>query len=302
LNPHAKLTVILVLLSIAISHHAIAQEEESHFEPLSIDRPDVSNLPTTVLPGQYQFEGGVEWAKGTKSKELYYPNMIFRTGLSKKAELRLGFNRLFLDSLGSRVGDDVLFLSVGAKYRFLDEKGIRPAIAVQPEFSLPFGKGANLHHDYPNYAQADYSVVLLFNNTVHKQVFINYNTGVFWNKNGRIDYLLSASTSFLHTHRLGYYVEAYALIEEQTRFPLSGDAGLMFLLSPRIQLDIYFGNREVDGDRFWFGGAGVGFRVDPRDLRPKDFHADGHRIRVKYLDVQSSGLSSNILNTFSHVH
>ncbi len=275
LNPHAKLKVSLTLIAIAFCSLAVGQTSEPHFEPLSIDRPDVSNLPTTVLPGQLQFELGAEWAKGPLSKEFYQPNLVFRSGITKKSELRIGFNQLFLDSLNDGVGDNVLFFSIGGKYRFLEEQGARPSIAIQPEFALPFGDGATLHHDYPNYALADYSLILLFNNTLHKQVFINYNAGIFWSRNGRVDYLLSASASFLHTHRLGYFLEAYALVEEQDKFPLSYDGGLMFLAYPRIQFDVYIGNRHVDGERFWFGGAGIGFRIDPKDLGPKDFKSTG---------------------------
>ena len=275
MNPHAKLCIVFACIAMAVGHHAVAQTPEYHFEQLSIDRPDVSNLPTTVLPGQLQFELGTEWARGPLSKEFYQPNMIFRTGINKKSELRIGFNQLLLDSLTDGPSDNVLYLSIGGKYRFVEEDGARPSIAIQPEFALPFGDGAQLHHDYPNYSLADFSLVLLFNNTVHKQVFINYNAGIFWSRNGRIDYLLSASTSFLHTHRVGYFLEGYALVEEAHEFPLSFDGGLMFLLYPRIQFDVYVGNRGVDGERFWFGGAGIGFRIDLRDLSPKTFSETG---------------------------
>lgn len=259
-------------MAIFVAHHCFSQ---TTFEPLSIDRPDVSNLPTTVHPNQYQFELGTEWARGPLSKEFYQPNLVFRTGLNKKAELRFGFNQVFLDSLNDGASDNVLFLSIGGKYRFLEEKGLRPAIAIQTEFALPFGDGIQIHREYPNYALADYSLIFLFNNTLHKQVFINYNTGIFWSKTGRIDYMVSASTSFLHTHRLGYYVESYALVEEKKSFPLSLNGGLMFLLYPRIQFDLYVGNRGVDGERFWFGGGGVGFRIDREILGIKDFKETG---------------------------
>ncbi len=200
---------------------------------------------------------------------------MFRTGINRKAELRLGFNQLFLDSLGSGLRDNVLYVSIGGKYRFLEEKNGRPAIAVQTEFSLPFGDGYYIHRDYPNYSLADYSVVFLFNNTLHKQVFLNYNAGVFWSKRGRVDYLLSASASFLHTHRLGYFFEGDTLIETAGSLPLSFDGGLMFLVSPRIQVDCYFGNRGIEEGRFWYYGFGVGFRIDPGDLQRKSFGQQG---------------------------
>ncbi len=278
-NPHSKRiekqgTVLTVLLFL-ICGVSFSQTPETEFEALSIDRPDVSNLPTTVRKGHYQIEVGSEWSKGPLTKEFYVPNMVFRTGLSSKTELRLGFNRLFLDSLGDGVNDDVRFFYIGMKYRFVEEKGRRPAIAIEPEFSLPFGEGAYLRQDYPNYVLADYSIIMLFNNTLHKQVFLNYNAGIFWSRGGRADYLLSASASFLHTHRLGYFLEGSSLVEVKGQFPVSLDAGLMFLWTPRIQFDIYVGNRGADTERFWFGGGGIGFRIDPRDMKPKQFDSIG---------------------------
>jgi hypothetical protein len=282
--------LLFVCLALLAGIEALGQQAKL-FEPLSIDRPDISNLPTTVSPLQFQFEIGTEWAGGPKSKEFYVPNLVFRTGLSKKAELRIGFNRLFLDSLGDGLSDDVRFISIGGKYRFVEEEGLRPSIAIQPEFSLPFGEGAHIHRDNANYSLADYSFVLLFNNTVHKQVFINYNAGVFWSRHGRLDYLLSASASFLHTHRLGYYLEPYTLVEEPGKVPLSFNAGLMFLVTHHFQVDSYFGNRGIDGNRFWFGGFGIGFRIDA--VSGPDYKSTGSFRNPQNIRASRSGLFSS---------
>ena len=264
--------VKLILLSAFVisSLKGIAQSSES-FENLSIDRPDVSNLPVTVRPGHYQFEIGGESYKNDYARESIIPNFLLRTGLNKKSELRIGLNNLRQDSLYNNGIDKVLFATFSVKYRFVEEKGARPSIAIQPEFALPFGNGKEYHRSHADFAESDYAVFLLFNNSVHKKIFINYNTGVYWNKEGRLDYLASASTSFLHTHRLGYFLEVYTLIEDKKELPLSFDGGVTYLLSPRFQIDTYFGNREDGEDRYWFYGAGVGFRIDPKDLKPKTF-------------------------------
>jgi hypothetical protein len=254
-------------------HHANAQHSPS-FENLSIDRPDVSNLPTTVRPGHYQFEIGSEWGNGVQTNEFYVPNMVFRTGINTKSELRIGINRLYLDSIGSGMSDDVIFASISGKYRFVEEDGLRPAIAIQPEFSLPFGDGAYIHHGHPNYSLADYSIILLFNNTLREQIFLNYNAGMFWSRSDRIDWLLSASASFLHTHRFGYFLELFTLVEND-QFPLSVDGGLMFLVTPRLQFDAYFGYRALEEEAAWYGGVGVGFRLDRGDMVRKTFREIG---------------------------
>src|SRR5688572_26378834 len=107
-----------------------AYGQEKSFEPLSIDRPDVSNLPNTVRPGHYQFEIGSERGHGKNLREFQVPNMVFRTGLNRKSELRVGFDHLRLDSLANGQVDNMLFLMLGAKYRFLDERDRCPSVAL----------------------------------------------------------------------------------------------------------------------------------------------------------------------------
>jgi hypothetical protein len=244
------------------------------FETLSIDRPDMSNLPTTILPGHFQFELGSERGHGKSLMEFHVPNMVFRTGITGKSELRIGFDYLHLDSLANGQVDNMLFLTLGGKYRFLEERGARPAMALQAEFALPVGTGSGFQYDQDDNNLAAYSLILLFNNTLHKQIYINYNAGVFWSRADLVDWLLSASLSFMHTHRLAYYLEAYSLILDRT-FPFSFDGGVMFLVSPRFQVDVYGGRKAVGSDRLWFYGAGIGFRLDKGDLKPKSFSEMG---------------------------
>lgn len=261
-----------ILFCVTCSFEAGAQEKK--FEPLSIDRPDVSNLPTTVRPGHFQFELGTEWDKSSKVREASLPNFVFRTGLSKKSELRVGFTNFGTDSLEKTWHDRILIPTLSIKYRFIEEKGARPAIAIQPEVALPFGQGSNVSQTEANFTLMNYSLLLLFNNTLHEKVFLNYNLGVLSDQQGKSDGLLSASTSFAHTHRLGYFFEGYSVFNSQG-FPLSFDGGVTFLIHPRLQVDLYGGNREADGFRYWFYGGGIGFRIDPDDIKPESFKKTG---------------------------
>jgi|JI9StandDraft_1071089.scaffolds.fasta_scaffold95269_2 hypothetical protein len=260
----AGMVVVLTTLRLP------AQSQKA-FEPLSIDRPDVSNLPVTVLPGHYQIELGTEITHSSTTHEYYLPNFLLRTGLGKKTELRVGINYLLMDSLLQRLDDNLLITSLSVKYRIAEEAGLRPSIAVQPEITFPFGDGRHQDSQEIDLRLTNYAFLILFNNTVHKQVFINYNAGIFWAKNKRPDYLLSVSTSFMHTHRLGYFLEVYKIFDEVSDIPVSYDAGITFLIAPRFQVDIYAGRRWLDGSAYNFLGAGVGFRIDREDLKPKSF-------------------------------
>jgi hypothetical protein len=260
--------LLLIMSVVAFAQSTIP------FEALSIDRPDVSNLPTTVRPGHYQFEIGSERGHGMTLKEFHIPNMVFRTGITSKSELRIGYDFLRLDSTANGSFDNIMFLMLGGKYRFVEESGARPSMALQAEFALPVGAGAGIGYDRDDYNLAAYSFLLLFNNTLHEQVFITYNAGLFWSRRGLLDWLVSASFSFIHTQRIGYYMEIYSLILDG-QAPVSFDAGLMFLVSPRFQVDIYGGQKSFEFERLWFYGAGLGFRIDRGDLKPKTFREIG---------------------------
>jgi hypothetical protein len=163
-----------------------------------------------------------------------------------------------------------MFLSIGGKYRFVEERGARPAIAIEPEITLPFGSGTDFHYNHADYLLTVYSLVLLFNNTINERLSINYNIGAFWSATDRFDYLVTCSVTFLQTSRLGYYLELYTPILSSS-VPLAFDGGLTYLISPRLQADVYFGQKALGTERMWLIGTGVGFRLDRGDLKRKSF-------------------------------
>ncbi|MBY0433302.1 MAG: transporter [Cyclobacteriaceae bacterium] len=259
----------VIFLVLLIGRGAGAQENQP-FENLSIDRPDVSNLPVTVRPGHYQIEMGMEYDKNTSASELYLPNFMLRTGLGKKTELRLGTYFVRIDSAESAQNERLSGFSGSVKHRIAEEKGARPAIAIQPEVNYLSGRD-----DASPLSGWTYDFLLLFNNTFHRQVFLNYNLGFYWIGSGEKRILLSASLSFLHTHRLGYFVEGYTLRTWEERTNFSFDGGITYLVAPRFQFDIYAGKRWALGSSFLFVGGGVGFRIDRGDVKPKSFKEIG---------------------------
>ena len=177
----------------------------------------------------------------------------------------MGISHLQLDSNESVSSDAFVINSVSFKYRLLEEKGIRPSIALQPEVIFGFREGPDAKN--PN---VDYGLILLFNNTIHEKIFINYNAGLFAFREKVKEYLLSISLSFMHTHRLGYFLETYE-ISDHIDLNLSVDGGITYLVKPRLQLDVYIGKQDLlSSDRLYFG-LGMGLRLDKGDMKPKTF-------------------------------
>lgn len=81
--------------------------------------------------------------------------------------------------------------------------------------------------------------------------------------------------SFMHTRRLGYFLEVYDLGDRISLKEISIDGGTTYLLKPRLQLDVYIGRQDVfESDRIYLG-LGTGFRLDKGDLKPRTFRDIG---------------------------
>lgn len=245
-------------------------QEISSFENLSIDRPDISNLPVTVRPGHYQFEIGVEFDKNRDAEEFYLPSFLLRTGIGKKTELRIGSSVGRIDSIREDLLDYITSGSLSIKHRILEEKGWRPSVAIQPEVNFSY-----VRNNGDIRKEMTYDLLFLFNNTFHEQVFLNYNAGIYWIGRREKRFLLSASLSFLHTHRLGYFLEAFTLRTWEERNNFSFDGGLTYLIRPRFQIDLYVGKRWANNFSYRFVGSGIGFRLDRGDWKAKTFKEIG---------------------------
>jgi hypothetical protein len=220
-------------------------------------------------------ELGGEASEGDLLRELYLPNFLFRTGINRKAEFRFGITSFSADSFDNQSDEKIMFTSLSVKYRIFDEKNGWPSVAVQPEVVLPFGDNADkIQLTDPNISLMSYSLLMLFNNIVHEKVFVNYNLGALWTNQFNLDYLVSISTSFAHTHKLGYFFEVYSIFNDLYQ-PICFDGGITYLVMPRFQIDIYGGSRAAEGHKYRFYGAGIGFRIDRDDLKKESFKKTG---------------------------
>jgi hypothetical protein len=258
------LLIIVVLWKVSLG---LAQEKLP-FENLSIDRPDISNLPTTVRPGHYQFEIGIEYSNNSQASAFNVPNFLLRTGLGKKTEVRLGASITRLDSSYLNFSHNISSASISIKHRIVEEKRWIPSIGIQPEASVVRAK---VDESGNTTNGLTYNFLVLFNNVFHEQVFLNYNVGWFWFGKNEQRWLLSASLSFQHTHRVGYFIEAYTLRTWEERNNISFDGGITFLVHPRLQLDLYAGKLWALTNAIKYIGTGIGFRLDKGDLKHRSF-------------------------------
>jgi hypothetical protein len=117
-------------------------------DPLSADRPGVTNPPDVVALGAIQLEGGIQLQRETRGggsnvDTVTLPQSLMRAGMPHSFELRVysdGWD--FETRSGERNRTSVNDLVIGSRVRVLDPEGLRPATALELDVSLPTGSHA----------------------------------------------------------------------------------------------------------------------------------------------------------------
>jgi hypothetical protein len=113
-------------------------------QPLSADRPGVTNPPDVVARGAIQLEGGLSFERETHGDPNLHtvsvPSGLIRVGVLAPLELRVSADGYIFEARSGESdrssGSD---LSLGSRVRVLDQQGLRPATALELDMSLPTG-------------------------------------------------------------------------------------------------------------------------------------------------------------------
>ena len=231
---------LLLSLLVWVSIHGIAQEGTPE---LITDRPDQTESSSVVPLGALQIETGFIMENdetGLTKQKLYTVNStLFRYGLLKNLELRLGLEYL-KDRVEIKNPNTVNIISglsplyTGFKIKIAGENGWVPEIAFLGGLILPF----TADEDYkPSYASA--AMRFAFSHTLSDRFSIGYNLRAEWDGESAIpEYFYSLALGFGLTHLLGIYVESYGFVSQENDNHHHLDAGFTYLLLPNLQLDI----------------------------------------------------------------
>jgi opacity protein-like surface antigen len=246
---------LLVLAALAAA--AVAADDD----PLDTDRPDFTESPVTVTRGRTQIETGYTYTQTGDFEEHAIGELLVRIGWTEVVELRVGFNsRILVDGPGVDISgnEDV---SLGCKIRLSDPlpTGSRlPQVAVLLATTVPTGSdGLSVSDPQPSAV-----VALAWDRSERTTIGGNVGYARLGETGARFGEI-SASLSLNHdlSHRLGGYVEVYALARQEGR----GDdqfvnAGLTWALSEDSQLDFRAGTGFASDSADFFVGAGAALR------------------------------------------
>jgi hypothetical protein len=231
--------ILLVFLSFPILIVAQTNEDLT----ISPDRPGVGTPPSLVPKKHFQFETGFLYEKassdGITTKTCSYNQSLFRYGLFSFAELRLSSD--FTKTKVEWSGNDTTYtgfgpINLGTKISLFEGQKFIPEIALMVNVILP--KTGKKQYQTTNAAP---SVYLLFQNSLTDKLSLGYNIGLEWDGESNKPVTFYAVTlGYGFTDKLSAYIENYGyFISGDNAFYF--DAGLAYLLTNKLQLDVYGG-------------------------------------------------------------
>ena len=201
------------------------------------DRPDQTESSSTIPRGSFQVEAGLLFGDlNNKAQRLYLlPTTLFRYGLTRGIELRLGENLVNYNSessLENRFGfSDLEF---GAKFQILRREDINTEIAFISHAVFPTGSEGLSTDKYGTINK------LALSHELNSFLGLGYNVGYnnFGYGKGMFTYSMALGAGF--NEKFGAYLEFYGESSELTGFLVNFDSGITYLVQDRLQLDFSF--------------------------------------------------------------
>lgn len=259
---YKKQYLFLVLLFLSIISHA---QENNSLGALITDRPDATEASSTVGKGILQIETGGLYESfennNIKSENYTFNTTLVRFGILGNMELRLGWD--FVESStkinGNKLNNITSGFSpllLGVKIDIAEEKNAWPEIAfignIFPLFSAS--------QDYrPESTAVDFRFSM--SHTLSEKSSLGYNLGGEWGKDSpEAAAIYTVAYGYSITEKFGMYAELYGDFPEDNKANHYWDAGLTYLVSNNLQLDLYTGTSITKGQDILFG-LGLSYRI-----------------------------------------
>nr|WP_321452957.1 transporter [uncultured Carboxylicivirga sp.] len=216
---------LLIIIFLLIGLNTFAQE-------IVTDRPDQTESSSTVPLKSLQIETGlmIENMNRSADRAYFIPTTLFRYGLSKNFELRLG-EQLVNYSNQTALSD----LEIGFKVQILRREDINTEIAFLSHLTLP--TGADWISGNSVGSVSKFAISQTFTDALG--IGANFGYSNFGEGSGDLTY--SAALGVGITEKLGSYYEIYGELADMNDWFSSFDAGLTYLLQPNLQFDLSFG-------------------------------------------------------------
>jgi len=248
-----------------------AQEEDNSTSSIATDRPTQTTSPYIITPKLFQIEtgfyqqqtnlSGANFANSVDAKfqNIVYNSLLLRYGISDKLELRLnqeiGRTRELIDGIITDQSDAGFGpTTIGVKYQFIEEAGLRPAVALNGHVGGQFlSNGGGTTGD----------LRVNFQNNISDKFNVSYNVGIILVEGANNVGLWTLNLGFSVSPKLTVFLEGYGFSDSFSS-QQSMDFGLLYLVSPNFQIDFFggFGMSEFAPDSLF--GFGVSTNIAKR--------------------------------------
>jgi len=239
---------------------------------LITDRPDQTESSSTVEKGAVQVETGLVFSRhvveffntGPTEKTNDYASTLIRVGLLENVELRLitAYTTYDPGTPDKAKISGLQPLSVGAKFRFTEEKGPWPEIAVLGHLTLPWIGEKDF---VPDFVAPDFRFSL--SHTLSPRFSLGYNLGMYWDGfDARGNFIYTVAVGFSVVGPISVFAELFGEAPERLPWQHHVDFGCTILLTPDLQLDTSYGLPLSSGSNDRFFSAGLSFRFASRKV------------------------------------
>jgi Putative MetA-pathway of phenol degradation len=264
-NLRSSYNIFMMKFILTISFFIIAVAANAQDEKMMNDRPGFTIDPGTVLKKWVQVETGFsrqteKIGMGLKDHFMQNPVLLLKYGIVKRVELRL-LTELATQQDGAINGTTIYNginrVELGAKFNFLQEKGIRP-------------KTSFIAHYYFNHLRTifkdtldggDFRFAML--HTFSKTIILRYNIGMEWKHFIEHPYYVySFSPGFNITEKWFAYIELFGSFRRPKKYDPENsiDLGIAYYVNDNLKIDASAGlglsKRAYDN----FYAVGISFR------------------------------------------
>lgn len=228
-----------------------------NIEPISTDRPDQTESPSTLPFKFFQMEIGMNIESEEKELQFVLPTILWRVGIFKSTELRLTTDVISFKDNTQRYKVGLSPIGIGFKTAICEERKARPAIAFIGNMEIPYLSTKNVRTTYfaPSFKFA-------FEHSLPKNISLGYNGGMEWDG-------YSPHPTFIYTLVNGFSVKEkwYLYYEFFGGFPIkeksthSFDVGVAYGIKNNMQLDLSGGMQLYPFAKAWYASLGYSFRI-----------------------------------------
>ena len=223
---------------------------------IQLDRPDQTECPFTVPKKYIQAEIGFAYEKINKNASGFIlPTALIKYGVNDHFELRLITEIQQQKSPDEKI-TGLTPLTIGFKTKLLPQKGILPMVSFIGHLSLPFAAGKKYKAQF--YAPA---FRFTFQHTLSDKFLLACNLGAEWDGfNAAPAFLYTLTSGFSASEKIGIFIELYGFAPQQSKADHRFDAGITYLISNDIMLDVSTGTGISSNAPQYFLSTGFSFR------------------------------------------